>query len=59
MSHSAFVTRAFSSIDKLPSAASEVLDADAGDLDAGDLDAQRPKIQKLTVKSNFLFKGKG
>jgi hypothetical protein len=57
MSHKASVTRAFSSIDKLSEAASEV--SDAGEFNAGDLDARRPKIQKLTVKGNFLFKGKG
>ena len=33
--------------------------SDAGEFDAGDLDALWPKIQKLTVKGNLLFKGKG
>ena len=52
MSHNASVTYAFSFIDKLLEAASEVSDA-------GEFDALRPKIQKLTVKGNLLFKGKG
>jgi hypothetical protein len=57
MSHNASDTRAFSVIDKLSEASSEV--SDAGEFDAGDLDALWPKIQKLTVKGNLLFKGKG
>jgi hypothetical protein len=57
MSHKSSVTRTFSSIDKLLEAASEV--SDAGEFNAGDLDALWPKIQKLTVKGNSLFKGKG
>ena len=52
MSHNASVTYAFSFIDKLLEAASEVSDA-------GEFDALGPKIQKLTVKGNLLFKGKG
>ncbi len=57
MSHNASVTYAFSFIDKLLEAASEV--SEAGEFDAEDLDALWPKIQKLTVKGNLLFKGKG
>ena len=52
MSHNASVTYAFSFIDKLLEAASEVSDA-------GEFDALRPKIQKLTVKGNLLFKVNG